>query len=170
MSDIKHRVKTFIRLLLGVYTANDYIRMGRYLAGGGTAKFVKKKFDRIGVVYHLEIPNFKTIGRNLVLAHPSGITVNPQAIIGDDCVIFKNVTIGSIRSGKRKGVPQIGNHCVIGAGAFVCGGIHIGDNVLIAANSFVDFDVPDNAIVIGNPGTIHHKDNATRDYQSTFGL
>lgn len=35
MSDIKHRVKTFIRLLLGVYTANDYIRLGRYLAGGG---------------------------------------------------------------------------------------------------------------------------------------
>lgn len=34
MSDIKHRVKTFIRLLLGVYTANDYIRLGRYLAGG----------------------------------------------------------------------------------------------------------------------------------------
>ena len=170
MSNIKNKVKTFIRLRFGIYTANDYIRLGRYLAGGGTAKFVKKKFDRIGVVYHLEIPNFKTIGRNLVLAHPSGITVNPQAIIGDDCVIFKNVTIGSIRSGKRKGVPQIGNHCVIGAGAFVCGGIHIGDNVLIAANSFVDFDVPDNAIVIGNPGTIHHKDNATRDYQSTFGL
>lgn len=134
MSDIKHRVKTFIRLLLGIYTANDYIRLGRYLAEGGTSKFVKKKFERIGVVYHLEIPNFKTIGRNLVLAHPSGITVNPQAIIGDDCVIFKNVTIGSIRSGKREGVPQIGNYCVIGAGAFVCGGIHIGDNVLIAAN------------------------------------
>ena len=170
MSGIKHRVKTFIRLLLGVYTANDYIRLGRYLAGGGTEKFVKKKFDRIGVVYHLEIPNFKTIGRNLVLAHPSGITVNPQAIIGDDCVIFKNVTIGSIRSGKREGVPQIGNHCVIGAGAFVCGGIHIGDNVLIAANSFVDFDVPDNSIVIGNPGIIHHKDNATKDYPSTFGV
>lgn len=170
MSDIKNKVKTFIRLLFGIYTANDYIRLGRYLAGGGTAKFVKKKFDRIGVVYHLEIPNFKIIGRNLVLAHPSGITVNPQAIIGDDCVIFKNVTIGSIRSGKREGVPQIGNHCVIGAGAFVCGGIHVGDNVLIAANSFVDFDVPDNSIVIGNPGAIHHKENATKDYPSTFGV
>ena len=170
MSNIKNKVKTFIRLLFGIYTANDYIRLGRYLAGGGTAKFVKKKFDRIGVVYHLEIPNFKTIGRNLVLAHPSGITVNPQAIIGDDCVIFKNVTIGSIRSGKREGVPQIGNHCVIGAGAFVCGGIHVGDNVLIAANSFVDFDVPDNSIVIGTPGAIHHKENATKDYPSTFGV
>lgn len=118
----------------------------------------------------MEILNFKTIGKNLVLAHPSGITVNPKAVIGDDCVIFKNVTIGSIRSGKREGVPQIGNCCVISAGAFVCGGIHIGNNVLIAANSFVDFDVPDNSIVIGNPGIIHHKEEATKDYPSTFGM
>lgn len=34
MSDIKNKVKTFIRLLFGIYTANDYIRLGRYLAGG----------------------------------------------------------------------------------------------------------------------------------------
>lgn len=43
MSDIKHRVKTFIRLLLGVYTANDYIRLGRYLAGGENGKVCKKE-------------------------------------------------------------------------------------------------------------------------------
>lgn len=43
MSDIKHRVKTFIRLLLGVYTANDYIRLGRYLAGGWYGKVCKKE-------------------------------------------------------------------------------------------------------------------------------
>lgn len=43
MSDIKHRVKIFIRLLLGVYTANDYIRLGRYLAGGGGYGKVCKK-------------------------------------------------------------------------------------------------------------------------------
>lgn len=170
MSDIKNKIKIFIRLLLGVYTANDYIRLGRHLSRGGTNGFFKKKFEQIGIVYHLEIPNFGTIGKNLVFAHPSGITVNPKTIIGDDCVIFKNVTIGSIRSGKRAGVPCIGNHCVIGAGAFVCGGIHIGDNVLIAANAFVDFDVPDNSIVIGNPGIIHHKDDATKDYNTKFGV
>lgn len=169
MSNSGNKMKFFFRLLIGKYSANDYIRLGRYISGGGTDRFAKKKFEKIGLTYHLEIPNFKTIGKNLVLAHPSGITVNPKAVIGDDCVLFKNVTIGSIRSGKREGVPQIGNHCVIGAGAFVCGGIHIGSNVLIAANSFVDFDVPDNSIVVGNPGTIHHKEEATKDYPSTFG-
>ena len=48
--------------------------------------------------------------------------------------------------------------------ASVCGSIRIGNDVLIAANSFVDFDVPDNSLVIGNPGEIHHKELATKDY------
>lgn len=129
--------------------------------------FLQRKFSRIGIRYHLEIPNFKDIGENLVLAHPSGITVNPAAVIGKNCTIFKNVTIGSVRSGKRAGVPQIGDHCVIGTGAFVCGGIHVGNDVLICANAFVDFDVPDHSIVLGNPGSIHYKYNATKDYCET---
>ncbi len=117
----------------------------------------------------MEIPNFTNIGENLVLAHPYGITVNPEAIIGKNSVIFKNVTVGSVRSGARKGVPQIGNNCVIGAGAFVCGGIHIGDNVLICANAFVDIDIPDNSLVIGNPAVVHQKMNATKDYMGIKG-
>jgi serine O-acetyltransferase len=48
--------------------------------------------------------------------------------------------------------------------AFVCGNITIGDDVLIAANAFVNFDVPDHSIVIGNPAKIIHKDNATESY------
>lgn len=131
--------------------------------------FLRRKFAHIGQIYHLEIHNFQNIGKNLVLGHPSGITVNSGAIIGDNCVIFKNATIGSVRSGKREGVPVIGNNCVIGTGAFVCGGIHIGNDVLIAANAFVDFDVPDHSIVIGNPGMIHYKENATADYRNISG-
>ena len=41
------------------------------------------------------------------------------------------------------------------ANATVCGNVHIGNNVEIAAGAFVNFDVPDNSIVIGNPGVIH---------------
>lgn len=65
MSNKKNKIKTFVRLLFGIYMANDYISLGRYLAEGGMNRFVKKKFDRIGIVYHLEIPNFKTIGKAL---------------------------------------------------------------------------------------------------------
>ena len=45
-----------------------------------------------------------------------------------------------------------------------CGGVRIGNDVLIAANSFVDFDVPDHSLVLGNPGVVKHKENATGDY------
>ena len=165
-------LKMFCRLLLGRYCPNDYIRIGRKLSKnsrGGAHFLLKNKFNIIGDLYHLDISNFQNIGENLVLAHPSGITVNPRATIGNECVLFKNSTIGSIRSGKREGVPVIGNQCVIGTGAFVCGGIRIGDDVLIAANAFVDFDVPSHSIVIGNPGTIHHKENATADYRGIAG-
>lgn len=95
--------------------------------------------------------------------------MNTSAVIGKNCVLFKNATIGSVRSGKRAGVPHIGDNCVIGTGAFVCGGIHIGNDVLICANAFVDFDVPDHSLVIGNPGVIHHKENATVDYCDAAG-
>ena len=99
-----------------------------------------------------------------MLGHGYGITVNSRATIGDDCTLFKGCTVGSVRSGRREGVPKLGNRVVVGCNAFVCGGIIIGDDVMIAANAFVDFDVPSNSLVIGNPATIHHKENPCRDY------
>ena len=81
-----------------------------------------------------------------------------------DCRRFWRRSIGSIRSGKREGVPKLGNRVVVGCNAFVCGGITVGDDVLIAANAFVDFDVPSNSLVIGNPGVIRHKENPCKDY------
>ena len=58
----------------------------------------------------------------------------------------------------------MGRRVVIGLNATVVGGITVGDDVFIAANAFVDFDVPSHSLVIGNPGVIHHKDGATKDY------
>lgn len=112
----------------------------------------------------IDIPFGENIGEGLVLAHGWGITVNSRAVLGKDCVLFKGCTIGSVRSGPRKGVPSLGDRVVVGCNAFVCGGIRIGDDVLVAANAFVDFDVPSHSVVIGNPGVIHHKANPCRDY------
>ena len=39
---------------------------------------------------------------------------------------------------------------------------------MIGPNAFVNFDVPDNSIVIGNPGIIHKKENAAKDYLSNL--
>lgn len=114
----------------------------------------------------IEIRFGRNIGEGLVLGHGWGITVNSRAVLGRNCVLFKGCTIGSVRSGPRKGVPRLGNNVVVGCNAFVCGGISIGDDVLIAANAFVNFDVPSHSIVIGNPGVVHSKANPCRDYIS----
>ncbi len=74
------------------------------------------------------------------------------------------VTIGQANRGERKGCPKIGNKVWIGAGAVVVGKIVIGDNVLIAPNSYVNYDVPSNSIVTGNPASIKEDANATEGY------
>ncbi len=103
----------------------------------------------------------------ICLCHPFGITVNQGLILGDNVVLFKGCTIGSIRSGKRAGVPQIGDRVVICCNAMVCGGITIGNDVLISSNAFVDFVMPDHSIVLGNPAVIHERINPAKDYIKT---
>ena len=62
--------------------------------------------------------------------------------------------------GKKRGVPVIGDNVCMNANSIVIGGVKIGNNVLIAPGAFVNFDVPDNSMVIGNPGTIIQKDSS----------
>lgn len=113
--------------------------------------------------YGIEL-DFAKIGGGLLLMHPFDITVNSRAELGEQVTLFKGCTVGSVRSGKREGVPKIGNRVCICPNAFVCGNITIGDDVLIAANAMVDVDVPSHSIVLGNPAMIIHKDNASKDY------
>lgn len=92
------------------------------------------------------------------------IVVNPRAKIGKNVNISAGVVIGQENRGKRAGTPVIGNQCWIGANAVIVGNIEIGDNVLIAPLSYVNFDVPSNSIVIGNPAKIISRENAVEGY------
>lgn len=74
------------------------------------------------------------------------------------------MTIGQENRGRRKGAPTIGNKVWMGVNSTIVGNITIGDDVLIAPNSYVNFDVPPHSIVIGNPGKIIHREKATQDY------
>lgn len=107
---------------------------------------------------------FPGIGGGLLLMHPYDITVNARAVLGQQVTLFKGCTVGSVRSGAREGVPKIGNRVCICPNAMVCGNITIGDDVLIAANAMVDFDVPSHSVVLGNPGIVKRKENASIDY------
>ena len=90
--------------------------------------------------------------------------IHPDAELGNNINVGTGITIGAENRGKRKGAPVIGNRCWIGTNAVVVGNIKIGDDVLIAPLSYVNFDVPSHSVVIGNPGKIIKKDNATLDY------
>jgi serine O-acetyltransferase len=79
-----------------------------------------------------------------------GIYISRYASIGMYCCIYQNVTIGEV-DGKA---PQIGNHCLIGAGAILIGDIKIGDHVKIGAGSVVGTDIPDRATVVPQPARI----------------
>ena len=98
------------------------------------------------------------------MGHAYNITINPHAVIGSNCNIHKGVVIGQTNRGIKKGVPTIGNCVWIGINAAIVGGIKIGDDVLIAPNSFVNIDVPSHSVVFGNPCIIKHSDNATEGY------
>ena len=104
------------------------------------------------------------IGEGLVLVHCGDIAVNNEAVIGKNCTLYQGVTIGMEFRGERKGNPVIGNNVWIGSNACVVGHVTIGDDVLIAPLSFVNFDVPSHSIVIGNPAKVVHREHATEGY------
>lgn len=114
--------------------------------------------------YGLEISWHTKIGKGLYIGYANNITINPAAIIGENCNIHKGIVIGQTNRGPRKGVPTIGNEVWIGINSAIVGGITIGDDVLIAPNSFVNVDVPSHSVVFGNPCVIKHRDNATEGY------
>ena len=114
--------------------------------------------------YGLDISQKVRIGGGLYINHPYCIAINDRCVIGKNVNITKGVTRGATQRGDRKGVPTIGNQVWIGANAAIVGAITVGDDVLIAPNSYVNFDVPAHSIVLGNPGRIIPKENATESY------
>ncbi len=119
---------------------------------------------RRSLKYGFQISPHATIGKGLYLGHFGTIVVGNEVIIGDNCNLSPNVIIGRTNRGKLKGSPKIGNSVWIGSGAVLVGNISIGDNVLIAPNAYVNFNVPKDSVVVGNPAIIHPSKNATEEY------
>ena len=102
----------------------------------------------------IEIHPAAQIGRRLVIDHGTGIVIGETAIIGDDCLLYQNVTLGGTGKDVGKRHPTLGNNVMVGSGAKVLGPFRVGDNARIAANSVVLREVPDNATVVGVPGRV----------------
>lgn len=126
--------------------------------------YYRYRFKKIKEKHGIELSSLVSIGAGLYVGHPYNITVNAGTVIGKNCNIHKGVLLGQENRGKRKGTPVIGNNVWIGVNACIVGNVHIGDDVLIAANSFVNCDVPEHSIVFGNPCIIKPQDGATTGY------
>ena len=99
----------------------------------------------------IEIHPGATIGKRLMIDHGMGIVIGETAVIGNDCVIYHQVTLGGTGKEKLKRHPTIGNNVLIGAGAKLLGPINIGDKVKIGAGSVVLKSVEKNSTVVGVP-------------------
>lgn len=126
--------------------------------------FWRAIYGHYATKYGVDLGTTTQIGSGFIIRHVGGIAINGGVIIGKDCEILQGVTIGYERRGKRQGNPTIGDRVWIGSNAIIVGNIKVGNNVLIAPGAFVNFDVPDNSIVIGNPGKIIPSEKATEGY------
>ena len=97
----------------------------------------------------IEIHPGAKIGRRVFLDHGLGIVIGETTEIGDDCIIFHEVTLGGVRFDAIKRHPTVGNGVIIGTGAKILGPIVIGNNAKIGANAFVMKDVPSGASIVG---------------------
>lgn len=128
------------RVVVLIYTAlktsNQWIK----------AKLLRKLLIKYGVT----VGAHSRVGKNLKIEHHQGIVIGRNAVLGDNCTIYQQVTLGQ----KEEKFPTVGNNVVIYPGARIIGDITIGNNVVIGTNAVVLKSVPDNCIVAGVPAKI----------------
>jgi serine O-acetyltransferase len=96
-----------------------------------------------------DIPlNTRSIAGGLILPHPTGVVVHPDVVIGPNCILFQQVTLGT---GPKPGLPRLGGHVDVGPGAKILGGVVVGDHAVIGANAVVVRDVAPGTVVAGVP-------------------
>jgi len=103
------------------------------------------------IVTGADIPLETTIAGGLLIPHPNGIVIHPKVIIGPNCLIFQQVTIGAATV---PSVPVIGGHVDIGAGAKILGDVHLGNHVRVGANAVVTKSVMAGKTVVGIPARV----------------
>ena len=160
LADKKRNINSSKDTLLLLY----FLRKSQFSKNTIMNKVYGVIYKMISKKYLLEIPRSLNVGKGFYIGHMSCITINSNAHIGNNCNIHKGVTIGQENRGTKKGCPTIGNKVWIGINATIVGKINIGDDVLIAPNSYVNCDVPSHSIVFGNPCIIKSRENATESY------
>ncbi len=102
----------------------------------------------------VEIHPAAKIGKGLVIDHGMGVVIGETTVIGDNCVLYQNVTLGGTGKDSGKRHPTLGNNVMIGAGAKVLGPFKVGDNARVAAGAVVLSEVPPNSTAVGVPARV----------------
>ena len=110
----------------------------------------KKLCHKLGILIPVNVA-----GYGLIMHHIGGIVINKGVKLGNNCTLQPGVVIGQTSTGN---LPTIGDYVYFAPGAKAFGPIKIGNNVLVAPNSVVVKDVPDNCVVSGVPAKIIKKD------------
>ena len=116
----------------------------------GRNSMLRKKFQRrIYYKYHCDISHLAVIPKSTRFVHPIGVVIGSNAVLGDNVHIYQNVTLGS-NFGNGNAMPKIGDGSIVSAGAKLIGGIDVGSNVIVGANSVITKDIPDDSVVVGS--------------------
>jgi serine O-acetyltransferase len=134
---------------------------GLYNRGWFTFARVISQFSR--AMTGIEIHPGARIGRRFFIDHGMGIVIGETSEIGDDVLMYQNVTLGGTGKEAGKRHPTIGNEVIIGSGAKILGNIRIGDHVKVGAGSVVVRSVPNHSTVVGVPGRVVGDANADLD-------
>lgn len=97
----------------------------------------------------VEIHPAAKIGKRLVIDHGMGIVIGGSAIIGDDVLLYHNVTLGATDMESERRHPELKNNVTVGANAILLGNITVGSNAIIAAGATVLADVASDTTVVG---------------------
>ncbi|MBC8101378.1 MAG: serine O-acetyltransferase [Cytophagales bacterium] len=111
----------------------------------------------------IEIHPGATIGRRFFIDHGMGVVIGETAEVGDDVLMYHQVTLGGTSLQKEKRHPTVGSNVLIGMGAKLIGAITIGDNARIGANAVVTRDIPANSTAVGIPAKIVKRDGVYLD-------
>jgi serine O-acetyltransferase len=109
------------------------------------------------IITGIEIHPAAQIGRRFFIDHGEGVVIGETSIIGDDVLIYQQVTLGGTGKDCGKRHPTLKNNVIVGAGAKILGNITIGEHVRIGAGSVVVEDVPEHSTVVGIPGRVVHR-------------
>jgi serine O-acetyltransferase len=102
----------------------------------------------------IEIHPGARIGRQFFIDHGMGVVIGETAVIGNNVMLYHQVTLGGTSLEKGKRHPTVEDDVIIGAGAKVLGNITIGAGARVGSNAVVVADVSPGVTVVGIPAKV----------------